>query len=221
MKEPRKQFTFYKSYYDAIQELPKKDQSDLILAICAYALYERSPEGLSVAGSIAFKLIKPTLDAGRRKAESGALGGQANSKQTESKTEANESKPQAKSSKPQANRKQGEIAREKEKEKEIEKEIEYEVEVDVEGEGEEPSPDDNDGDGDDSSYNELNFLGGKLGKGVVKLSQAQFDSLLDTLGLDMFDHYVERLADFIIDKNAVVHNHYETILKWWKEDQAL
>lgn len=220
MKEPRKQFTFYKSYYDAIQELPKKDQSDLILAICAYALYERSPEGLSVAGSIAFKLIKPTLDAGRRKAESGALGGQANSKQTESKTEANLSKPQAKPSKPQANRKQGEIAREKEKEKEIEKEIEYEVEADVEGECEEPSPDDNDGD-DDSSYNELNFLGGTLGKGVVKLSQAQFDSLLDTLGLDMFDHYVSRLADFIIDKNAVIHNHYETILKWWKEDQAI
>lgn len=81
----RNQFTFYRSYYDAIQELGKKDQSSLILAVCAYALYEEEPMGLSAAASTAFKLIKPTLDSGRRKAESGAMKG----KQTKSKTEAN------------------------------------------------------------------------------------------------------------------------------------
>ena len=98
----RKQFTFYKSYYDAISELPKKDQSALILAVCAYALYETPPKGLSISASTAFKLIKPTLDSGRKKAESGVLGGQANRKQTESKLQSNrkqtESKPQARKS---------------------------------------------------------------------------------------------------------------------------
>ena len=84
----RKQFTFYKSYYDAISELPKKDQAALILAVCAYALYEESPKGLSIAASTAFKLIKPTLDSGRKKAESGALGGQASGKSSESKPQA-------------------------------------------------------------------------------------------------------------------------------------
>lgn len=195
----RKQFTFYKSYYDAISELPKKDQAALILAVCAYALYETYPKGLSVAASTAFKLIKPTLDAGRKKAENGSMKGKAN----ESKTEANESKTEAKP-------KQGENGSEKEREKEIENELE--VEVDVEGN---PLADGCDG------YHDLEIIGGTLGKGVVKLSQAQSDSLLDTLGLDMFNHYVARLADYIIQTGAVVHNHYETILKWWKQDGSL
>ena len=69
--------------------------------------------------------------------------------------------------------------------------------------------------------NQLKCLGGKLGKNVVYLSDKQFADLLDNLGLDAFNRYVERLADFIIDKNAYVHNHYETILKWVKEDSVV
>ena len=207
----RKQFTFYKSYFDAISELPKKDQSALILAICAYALYETPPKGLSIAASTAFKLIKPTLDSGRKKAESGALGGQASGKQGESKPQANGKQT---ASKPQANRKQGESAREKEKEIEKEIEIEYEAEVEAEGEGNSLA----DGDTD---YNELKIIGGQLGKGVVKLSNAQSDALLDKIGFNMFNYYVERLADYIIETGAVIHNHYEMILKWWEEDRKV
>jgi hypothetical protein len=114
MNEARNQFTFYKSYFDAIQGLKKKDQSDLILALCAYAIYETLPESLSTAASVAFKLIKPTIDAGRKKAKNGSIGGQANGKQNGSKTEANP--------------KQGESSSEKEKEKEVEKEEEVESE---------------------------------------------------------------------------------------------
>lgn len=107
MAEPRNQFTFYRSYFDAIQELPKEERADIILAVCGYAIYETEPQGLSPAASMAFKLIRPTLDSGRRKAESGAKGG----------------------SKPKANRKQ--TAREKEVEKELEIENEYDVEVEA------------------------------------------------------------------------------------------
>ena len=64
----------------------------------------------------------------------------------------------------------------------------------------------------------LKRRGGKLGKGVVYLTDRQFSDLLDKLGLDAFDRYVERLATFIIDKKAHVKNHYETILKWYEED---
>lgn len=69
--------------------------------------------------------------------------------------------------------------------------------------------------------NQLKCLGGKIGKNVVYLSDNQFNDLLERLGLDAFNRYVERLADFIIDKNAYVHNHYETILKWVKEDSSV
>lgn len=207
----RKQFTFYKSYYDAISELPKKDQSALILAVCAYALYEEPPKGLSIAASTAFKLIKPTLDSGRKKAESGALGGQASGKPSESKPQANGKQS---TSKPQANRKQGENAREKEGEKEIE----YEFEIEAEAEDEASAYALDHGDGD---YHEIKIMGGALGKNVVRLSQAQSDALLDTIGFDMYNYYIERLADFIINTGAAPVNHYETILKWWKEDRKV
>jgi hypothetical protein len=69
--------------------------------------------------------------------------------------------------------------------------------------------------------NKLKCLKGNLGKGVVYLTDKQFDKLLDLLGMDAFDRYVGRLADFIIDKKAHVKNHFEMILKWWKEDSGV
>ena len=209
MGKPRNQFTFYRSYYDAIQALSKRDQSALILAVCAYAIYETEPKGLSNAAFTAFNLIKPTLDSGRKKAESGALGGQVSSKPSESKPQANGKQ---NGSKPQANRKQGETAREDEGDKEYK----IDIDIDVEADGEGNSLADYDAD-----YNELKIIGGKLGKGVVKLSKAQMDALLDKIGFDMFNYYVERLANYIIESGAVIHNHYETILKWWEEDRKV
>lgn len=67
----------------------------------------------------------------------------------------------------------------------------------------------------------LEFMGGKIGKGVVLLTDAQSDALLDKLGIDAFNHYVEKLATFIIEKQAKVTNHYQTILKWAKEDMKV
>ena len=67
----------------------------------------------------------------------------------------------------------------------------------------------------------LKILHGDLGKGVVFLSDAQIESLLEQLGLDLFDYYVDKLSCFIIQKNAKVTNHYETILKWWRQDSEI
>lgn len=75
--------------------------------------------------------------------------------------------------------------------------------------------------GGDGPERKVSALGGELGKGVVFLSEAQIADLLDRLGLDAFDHYVDKLAAFIIDKGAHVKNHYETILRWWHEDSGI
>ena len=112
MQNRRNQFTFYASYYDAIQHLKKQDQLAVIMAICAYALDGTDPK-LTGAAASAFILIKPTLDTSRRKAESGKRGGSA--KQEASKAEANGKQ----------------SAREKEKEKEGEIEIEEEYECTI------------------------------------------------------------------------------------------
>ena len=111
MGEPRDQFTFYRSFWEAIEPLPKKDRAAIILALCDYALNETEPKGLSPVATVCFTLIRPVLDSARRKAANGKQGGKK-SKQS--------------ASKPEANGKQS--AREKEREKEKEVEIEKENE---------------------------------------------------------------------------------------------
>ena len=67
----------------------------------------------------------------------------------------------------------------------------------------------------------VNSVGGKLGKGVVFLSEDQIGDLLDRMGLDTFDYYVDKLSSFIVKNDAKVKNHHETILKWWREDSNM
>ena len=124
--DERTQFTFYASFFDAVSRIKKKaDRADAYDAICAYALREEDPDfsKMSDAAAIAFMLIKPNLDASRRKAKSGKNGG--NTKQMASKAEANSKQS---GSKTEANDKQEQPASEKEKEKENEKEKEKENE---------------------------------------------------------------------------------------------
>lgn len=110
------------------------------------------------------------------------------------------------------------VTQSKSKRKSIEKDIELDVDVVKE--------DDSDTDNDENVDNSvdkstLELMGGTLGKGVVLLTDAQRDALLDKLGLDAFNHYIEKLASFIIDKGAKVSNHYNTILKWANEDMKV
>ena len=69
-----------------------------------------------------------------------------------------------------------------------------------------------------TTTDQLKLIGGSLGKGVVYLTDRQLGDLMDRLGLDAFNRYVDRLANFIIKKNAHVNSHYDTILKWYEED---
>lgn len=101
----RNQFTFYRSYYEAVRELPKKEQSAVMLAICAYALDEEEPNLTGTAKAI-FSLVRPTLDASRRKAISGKTGGER--KQAESKTEANGKQTERKKENKKENKKEKE-----------------------------------------------------------------------------------------------------------------
>jgi hypothetical protein len=80
--------------------------------------------------------------------------------------------------------------------------------------------------GDDNHYTDpedrkFEFQRGSLGKGVVILTPEQDSALLDKLGIDAYDFYVEKLAKFIIEKNATVGSHYKTILKWAAEDSRI
>ena len=122
----RTQFTFYESFYEALQRIRSPEDRALAYdTLCAYALYGTEPDldGLPDAVAITFHLIKPNLDASRRKADCGRLGGQSSSTR-------------------QANRKhsasKGESKKKKEEEKENEKETE--IEREMENESSPPGP---------------------------------------------------------------------------------
>lgn len=72
-----------------------------------------------------------------------------------------------------------------------------------------------------ATENNVKVVGGELGKNVVFLSDAQIADLLERMDIETFDHYVDKLSSFIIKNDAKVKNHYETILKWWREDSAM
>ena len=65
----RNQFTFYRSFWDAVLDLPEEDKLVVLQAIIQYGLDGEVPEQLSSYRSSCFKLCKPTLDTARKKAK--------------------------------------------------------------------------------------------------------------------------------------------------------
>lgn len=85
----RNQFTFYVSFFKTIRRIRSKTaRADAYDAICDYALNGVMPdlEKMSVAAAMAFEAAQPSLQASRRKAVSGSLGGSV--KRSESNSEA-------------------------------------------------------------------------------------------------------------------------------------
>ena len=69
--------------------------------------------------------------------------------------------------------------------------------------------------------NQLKRYEGEVGRGVVFFTERQRDDLIDRLGSDVFERYVDKLATFIIENNARIKSHYDTILKWYEEDSKV
>lgn len=122
----RKQFTWYRSYYDALKELPAEEFRAIVLAVCAYALDGEEAELSGVARAI-FTLIRPTLEVGRSKAENRSRAEQTSlsAEQTDNRPEQTKNKPeQTQNKRKQTDNKPEQTRKEKEKEKEREKESE-------------------------------------------------------------------------------------------------
>ena len=83
----RDSFIFYRSFYEAISELPKENQADTYNAIMQYALNQEEIELTGIPKAI-FSLVKPQLDANYKKYENG--------KQKKSKTEAKQKQTKSK-----------------------------------------------------------------------------------------------------------------------------
>lgn len=110
----RTQFTFYESFFKAVSRIKKKaDRAVAYDILCAYALYGTEPDldNLPDAVAISFEVIRPNLDAARKKAQ-GGKNGKPSAKDAEKKGESSS----------KDNGKMDERTRKQEKEKEQEKE---------------------------------------------------------------------------------------------------
>lgn len=71
-------FSFFISFYDALNELPPEEFKKVIIAICEYAFFDKEPN-LPKTLLVPFKLIKPVIDKTLRiseiRSEQGKKGG--------------------------------------------------------------------------------------------------------------------------------------------------
>lgn len=111
MTQERKGFMCYRSFRDAIKELPIEERLEVYEAIVDYALDKIEPETAKMSGAVrmAWKLIKPTLEADWTRWQNGCKGGapsesmrgnqnarkqpKTNQEQTENKPKTNQNKP--------------------------------------------------------------------------------------------------------------------------------
>ena len=92
----RDSVVFYRSFYDAIKNIPEADQLKVYTAIMEYAMNDVQPEIDGIALAI-FLLVKPQIDANNKRYENGKKAkvkqavskSEANCKQNTSKSEAN------------------------------------------------------------------------------------------------------------------------------------
>jgi hypothetical protein len=86
MSQMRDSIVFYRSFYEAIKEIPLEEQGVVYNAIYGYALDGIEPELSGIAKAI-FLLVKPQIDANNSRYENGKKGGKPKANQNETKTE--------------------------------------------------------------------------------------------------------------------------------------
>ena len=82
-------FVFYRSFREAIRELPEEERLKCYEVILDYALDEVVPNEVGISSAI-FKLIKPQIDANNKRYENGKKGGRGNQTETKPKPNTNQ-----------------------------------------------------------------------------------------------------------------------------------
>ena len=54
-------------------------------------------------------------------------------------------------------------------------------------------------------------------KQLISITDAQVSVLLNTMPLEVFDSYCDKIES-CIEKGYKIHSHYSTIMRWWEED---
>ena len=72
--EKRSSFVFYESWLEAIKNLPRDIQGDVLTAIIEYGLYGETTDNLKPITKAMLEIIKPQIDSNRKRFENGKKG---------------------------------------------------------------------------------------------------------------------------------------------------
>lgn len=90
MKEPKDSFIFYRSFFESLVGMDKNSQADCLMALADYALNGNEPN-LTPEVRMFFTLVKPQVDANKKRFENGCKGGRPkNQKKTKTKPNNNQ-----------------------------------------------------------------------------------------------------------------------------------
>ena len=73
---------FYKSFFEATENLPAEDYKEAITAILKYGIYGEEPDNLSVYSQMFFTMAKPLIDSNKKRREAAKRGGEANNNES-------------------------------------------------------------------------------------------------------------------------------------------
>lgn len=207
--EERKSFTFFRSYYEAMQSIDDPVvKSDVFMAICAYALDGEVIPLQGIAAAL-FSLVKPNLDVSAKKAKAGSVGGLSRPSDCASKSEATkkqaaskrQAKPKQTASKAEASGKQTPSEGEGDK-----------------GEGIYITPTPLTGSTPPAKEKKLKFAE------FVSLYQKEFDSLVAKHGETTTNELISILDNYKGSTGKKYQSDYRAILSWvedkWRESQA-
>lgn len=79
-KIERDSFVFYRSFYEAIKDLPRDIQGEIYTAIMEYSLNGNETDNLKPVAKSVFVLIKPLIDSNNKKYKNGCSGGRPKTK---------------------------------------------------------------------------------------------------------------------------------------------
>ena len=93
----RDSFIFYRSFYEAIKDLPRDVQGEIYTAIMEYSLYGNETENLKPIARSIFTLIKPQIDVNNKRFDNGNRGGRPKkNNQSETKDKPNDNQSETK-----------------------------------------------------------------------------------------------------------------------------
>lgn len=86
----RDSVVFYRSFYEAVKDLPPEEFKESVQAILDYGLDDKPPDKQGTIAHTVFSLARPQIDANNRRFKNGCKGGkEPNRNQTRTKTEPN------------------------------------------------------------------------------------------------------------------------------------